>query len=186
MLKRIENAVFLAKVLPDVKGNLVREMTYPKTSASRWAGETKQFITIELTIIPRIEKIGSRTIRVGGRQRMRVIKNITEHKHRLDFLDILTDLEGYKETDKKGDSIYVTAEPTVPVDVDWAASGAAYSATTPKPYTGSDGSSYDRLNFFLLESEQTNEADPMEEFKRQCQYLGIPLAEAADDLDVNV
>ena len=184
---RKENEIFIASIIPDAKGNLVREMTYDKKSLSRWAGETVRFITVELNIIPRIEKINGRTLRIGGRAKgYRVIKNVHEFRHRADFNDILLDLEAFKIEDNKGNINYITDTPDKAVEIDWAPNGAAYSNPTPKPYKGSDGNEYNYINFFLFESENDNALAPLEEFKRQCQYLGIALTEAADDLDINL
>jgi hypothetical protein len=179
---------WIARIVPDKDGSVIR--TSSKFKSGRFKGETKEFITVEVTIIRKERVVNGRTKRQGGIQSRRVFYSVWEHVDKLDFDDIVNnDLETMPEFEKKGDNYFVVGDykkgEYPQVEIDWMPSGAHYVFNLPAGITyEQNGGKWSSVSFFLTDSRNTL-ANVEYSTKAALSAVGIDLDAMFDDFDAD-
>lgn len=178
--QKIDNIVSKAKIIPDAEGFLIR-VSKPFASG-QFKGETKRFIVVELTVIPKkLKTDDGEELRIGFQQSERIVTTIWEHRNRLDFNDIVeNDLEkmglfddeagDYVTTDKLANGEYKL------VPIKWAAEGAFYRLPCPT-YKDAGGTDRNSVSFYLPKTANTSDESVMNHYRRACEAVGSKIAD---------
>lgn len=176
MIEKKSEKLFLANAIPAKDGSIIRTSLPFKTGT--FAGVSKRYITVELYSVRETLMVNGRRVTKGGGQAQRIVLNIWEHSHAMDF-KIIVD-ESLVESAKAGtidyiveSNQYIAKDATKQVELNWAPEGAFYKLTTPVPYLDANGVSRTTVTFFLLACQQDDSGALMRAFENALKAVGI-------------